>query len=246
MEEISVLAGECTTEFEGRRDLTQRGRAVCLRKPDGTVLVHDADGYQPTAWLTRADAVTVAGDPPTVEARDGDQRLTVRFHAVDGRASYPAGAAGTPVGDCPDCGGRLVRSRRRVTCTGVDCDADYGLPSGATALDATCDCGLPRIRAERGAAVEVCLDRDCESLDDAVRAAFDRAWDCPDCGSDLRVLRRGGLIAGCDAYPDCEAAFAIPEGVVAGACDCGLPAFAVGDDRRCLDATCGRTDGMSD
>ena len=73
-----------------------------------------------------------------------------------------------------------------------------------------------------------------------MREAFDRAWDCPDCGSDLRIVRRGGLLAGCDAYPDCETAFAVPEGVVAGACDCGLPSFAVGDDVRCLDAACER------
>jgi len=151
VEEIRVVAGECTTEFEGRRELTQRGHVVCVCKPDGTVLVHDADGYQPVAWLTRADAVSIAGDPPTVEARADDGRLVAEFHGVRGRASYPAGVAGVPVGDCPDCGGRLVRAGGRVTCVGAGCDADYGLPSGATVLGTTCDCGLPRLRVERGA-----------------------------------------------------------------------------------------------
>jgi DNA topoisomerase-1 len=238
-----LFAGECTTEFEGTgpRARRQRGHVVCLVKPDDTVLVHDADGYQPVAWLTRPEALTVESDPVRVLARDGDQRLRVTVHDASARSSVPASAAGTPVGDCPGCGGVLVRTKGGVSC--VDCDARYGLPGDASVLDESCDCGLPRIRAERGAAFEVCLDRDCESLDAAVREAFDRAWDCPDCGSDLRVIRRGGLLAGCDAYPDCETAFSMPRGVVAGTCDCGLPAFRTpSGGQRCLDATCGALD----
>ncbi len=95
------------------------------------------------------------------------------------------------------------------------------------------------MRVERGAAFELCVDRGCESLDARVREAFDREWDCPTCGAPLRVLRRGGLLAGCDAYPDCETAFPIPAGTVDGTCDeCGLPAFESGAGRRCLDAGC--------
>lgn len=252
-----LFAGECTTEFEGTgpRARLQRGHVVCLVKPDDTVLVHDADGYQPVAWLTRLEALTVESDPVRVVARDGcesndsqanqkseisgdgGQRLRVTVHDEYALSSVPASAAGTPVGTCPGCGGSLVRTKGGVVC--VDCDVRYGLPGDASVLDEMCDCGLPRIRAERGAEFEVCLDRDCESLDDAVREAFGRAWDCPDCGDDLRVIRRGGLLAGCDACPDCETAFSFPRGVVAGTCDCGLPAFrtAMGSVR-CLDATC--------
>jgi DNA topoisomerase-1 len=94
---------------------------------------------------------------------------------------------------------------------------------------------------ERGAAFDVCADRECQPLDEAVRDRFDRAWGCPECGAPLRVLRRGGLIAGCDRYPDCETGFAIPAGVVAGECPCGLPAFETASGRRCLDATCSLT-----
>lgn len=94
------------------------------------------------------------------------------------------------------------------------------------------------MRVERGAAFELCIDRTCESMDDAVRRRFDREWTCPDCGGDLRILRRGGLIAGCEQYPDCDTGFAIPTGVVTGTCDCGLPLFDTPSGPRCLDATC--------
>jgi DNA topoisomerase-1 len=233
---LRVVAGECTTEFEGSRQQVQRGHVVCVVKPDNTVLVHDIDGYQPVAWLTRPASLTVRGDG-VIEAADGDQRLRVTVHREHGRGSYPASVAGVPLGDCPECEGRLVRSRGSVAC--LDCEASYGLPTDATVLETTCaDCGLPRMRVERGASFDLCLDRACESLDEAVRAAFDRAWDCPACGSDLRILRRGGLIAGCDAYPDCETAFAVPEGVVGEPCDCGLPTFRTSRGVRCLDSTC--------
>ncbi len=261
---LRVVAGECTTEFAGSREHVQRGHVVCLLKPDNTVLVHDADGYQPVAWLTRPESRSVGGDPLVVEAwngcesydsqanqnarrsGDGDQHLRVTVHREHDVGSYPASVAGVPVGTCPECagtgtnpeqGGTLVRSRGGVEC--LDCGVRYGIPTDATVLDSTCDdCGLPTMRVERGAPFELCIDRSCESLDEAVTGAFDRAWDCPECGSDLRTLRRGGLIAGCDAHPDCETAFAVPEGVVAGTCGCGLPVFRTPRGVRCLDSTC--------
>ena len=236
-----VFAGECTTTFEGSRERTLRGHTVVVVKPDKTVLVHDADGYQPVAWLTRADAVTIEtsdGDGFGVTARTDDRTLRVVSHAVAGEARYPTSVAGVPVGEHPETGGALVRTTGAV----VDLASGerYPLVSGATVTDGTCDdCGLPTMRVERGAAFEVCIDRACDPLDDAVRDRFDRAWTCPDCESDLRVIRRRGrLLAGCDAYPDCETAFTIPTGVVAGACDCGLPAFETVRGRRCLDSTC--------
>jgi DNA topoisomerase-1 len=75
-------------------------------------------------------------------------------------------------------------------------------------------------------------------LDERVREQFDRAFACPDCGGDLRVLRRGGLILGCERYPDCDTGFALPEGIHDGACECGLPAFETASGRRCLDGGC--------
>ena len=62
-------------------------------------------------------------------------------------------------------------------------DAQRGT-TDATIRDDRCECGLPRMRVERGLAFRVCLDRDCEPLDEVVRGAFDREWTCPDCGEE--------------------------------------------------------------
>jgi len=83
---------------------------------------------------------------------------------------------------------------------------------------------------------------ECESLLAAVEARFDREWDCPECGGALEVLRRGGLIAGCENYPDCETGFAVPDGTLVGECDCGLPVFETASGRRCLDSGCDRSE----
>ncbi|WP_136689606.1 endonuclease NucS domain-containing protein [Halorhabdus amylolytica] len=233
---IHVVAGECTTTFDGSRvrEHEQRGQVLVVVKPDNTVLVHDAEGYQPVAWLTRAETVTIEGTH--LAAIDGDQRLEVAIHEETVSGRYPASAAGTPVGECPDCGDALVRVADAVVCTG--CDARHGLPGDAEVLDEHCDCGLPTMRVERGRAFEVCVDRECESMDEAVTEVFDREWDCPNCEGDLRILRRGGLLAGCEHYPDCDTGFAFPAGVVVEECVCGLPLFETAGGKRCLDATC--------
>jgi DNA topoisomerase-1 len=233
---IHVIAGECTTTFDGSRvrEHEQRGQVVVITKPDNTVLVHDADGYQPIAWLTRAETVTVDGTH--LAASDGDQHLEVTIHEEIASGRYPASAAGTPVGECPDCEAALVRVADAVTCTG--CDARYGLPGDADVLDDRCSCGLPRMRVERGRAFEVCVDRECESMDEAVTNVFDREWGCPHCEGELRIIRRGGLLAGCENYPDCDTGFAFPAGVVVDECACGLPLFETAGGKRCLDATC--------
>jgi DNA topoisomerase-1 len=237
-EAIRVLAGDCTVVYDdGNERKEHRGRVTTVIKPDGTVLVHDSDGYQPVAWLTRAASVLCSRDGHfSVDARDGSQRLRVLAHREDGFASYPATAAGVPVGQCPSCGGSLVRATGTVVC--IDCDDRYGLPAGATVRGEQCSCGLPRLRVERGVPLSVCLDHSCEPLVDAVRAEFDREWDCPTCGSALRVLERGGLLVGCDAYPDCETSFSIPVGTIVEDCACGLPIFETASGRRCLDSNC--------
>ncbi|MUW15544.1 DUF91 domain-containing protein, partial [Halorubrum sp. CBA1125] len=60
-ERLRVLAGDCHVTERGDRSRAYRGRVVVLIKPDDTTLVHDADGYQPVAWLTRPDSVVVEG-----------------------------------------------------------------------------------------------------------------------------------------------------------------------------------------
>ena len=229
-----VMAGECTTVFEGTREREQRGDVLVVVKPDNTVLVHDAEGYQPVAWLTRAESVAV--EDGTVTASDGEQFLRVVAHEEHGSARFPASQAGVPVGDCPDCSGTLVRATDEVTCTA--CGGTYGLPTDATVTGGRCDCRLPTMRVERGEAIECCIDRDCESLDERVRTAFDREWTCKHCGGDLCILRRGGLIAGCENYPDCDTGYAVPSGLLLGDCACGLPTFETSGGRRCLDSGC--------
>ena len=235
-----LLAGDCTVSFEGPRERTQRGHVVILVKPDHTVLVHDADGYQPVAWLTRPDGVTIEHDTEgfSLRAHAGDQRLSVRSHAPSGIDSFAVSEAGVPVGPCPRCSGPLVRTRGAVRC--LDCGDRYGLPAGATVLADRCpDCGLPRMRVERGDVFELCVDYACESLSAAVGERFDRAFACPDCGSALRVRSPDGrLFFGCEGYPDCETTFSVPAGVVADECGCGLPRFRTASGVRCLDGTC--------
>jgi DNA topoisomerase-1 len=240
----------------------RRGRVVVVAKPDGTVLVHDCDGYQPVAWLTRADAVTWtptdrsvgdhqgdgvasaraevrSGDDFALTARKDGDAIRVAVHDETGVARYPSSSAGIPVGDCPACTGRLVRSGRTVVCTG--CGDEFPLPDGTTVRDRRCTCGYPQIRTERGTAFELCLDRDCDhspTLDRAVREAFDGEWDCPECSAPMIVVRRRGLLVGCERYPDCETGFRFPTGTVVGTCECGLPVFETPRERRCLDSSC--------
>jgi DNA topoisomerase-1 len=279
-ESIRVFAGDCTTAFTGGRDRTRRGRVVIVIKPDRTVLVHDAAGFQPVAWLTRADSLTVetaargAGpdggsdrhggdddptddqwddaadrrvpDPPSggvgIVARSGEERLRVVSHGPAARVRYPVSAAGVPVGDCPECDGTLVRNGG-VTC--LDCPVEHALPAGATVLDARCDdCGAPLMRVERGATFVCCVDVGCQALGDLVAERFDRSFDCPACGRDLRVKRaRGRIFLGCAGYPDCEATVSVPAGRFVDECDCGLPVVETATGRRCLDTDCDRTDG---
>lgn len=240
MAHVRTLAGDCTVRYEGTDVREERGAVLVVIKPDGTVLVHDRDGYQPVAWLTRAADVAYYHDGGArIEAVDDDVTLTVVCHTEFGGGHYAVSRAGEHVGECPACGGPLVRAPESVRC--LECDDAFGVPRDASVSPEPCpDCDLPTMTVERGARFELCVDRDCDSLDDHVHEAFDREWICPDCGGDLLVLRRGGLIAGCEQYPDCEAGYSIPAGSVAGSCSaCGLPRFETADGVRCLDATCG-------
>jgi DNA topoisomerase-1 len=235
---LRVLAGDCTVTYEDDADArTVRGRVVTLVKPDGTVLVHDAGGYRPAAWLTRADTVAVNrnGDAFTVTAGSGATRLRVESHETFGRVRLPVSVAGSPVGECPDCDAVLVRDGDTLACTG--CRREYRVPRDATVTGEQCsECGLPTVRVERGAAVTVCADRECDPLAAAVADRFDGAWPCPDCGTGLEIRRERGLRAVC---PDCERRLAIPRGEVVATCDCGLPVVGDGDAARCLDPDCG-------
>lgn len=246
--ETRILTGDCTVRFEGTRDRIQRGHVVVLVKPDRTVLVHDADGYQPVAWLTRSDDVTIEHDDDgfSLSAHADSQELLVTSHSSTSPQSVTVSEAGVPVGTCPDCAGQFVRTRGEVQCLG--CEEMYGLPSGATVLDSSCEaCGLPEMSVDRGAQFELCVDYACESLSSVVRERFDEAWECPDCGSPLKVRSPDGRIfLGCDDYPDCETSFSFPSGVVVDDCECGLPRFRTASGQRCLDGGCRATPSESE
>ncbi len=232
---IRTIAGDCLVRFDGGRDRTVRGKVVVVIKPDNTVLVHDTDGYQPVAWLTRPESLSVTREPLWLLASDGEETLRIEAVGDVAVAEHEATDAGTPAGECR-CGGQLIRTGSDIVCLG--CDDRFGLPSGASMTDSTCACGLPTFRIDRGDRFELCLDYECGSLLEAVRERFDREWDCPNCDGDLRVLRRGGVIAGCERYPDCDTGFAVPDGRIVGSCSCGLPLFELPDGPRCLDSRC--------
>ncbi|MES3160044.1 MAG: endonuclease NucS [Halorubrum sp.] len=237
---LRVLAGDCTVTERGDRTRTHRGRVVVLIKPDNTTLVHDADGYQPVAWLTRPDSVVAEGDDGgfTVTARDGSRQLRIVAEEATASRGLPITEAGIPVGTCPDDDGPLVRSRGDVVC--LDCERRWGLPAGASVTDATCEtCGLPKIRVERGEPFHLCLDASCDPMDAAVTDRFDRVWDCPDCDGELTVQSAPGRVyLACEHDTACGTTFSIPSGTVVDECGCGLPLFETATGRGCLDRTC--------
>lgn len=233
-----LVVGDCRIETAGEADRTYRGTVVVLVKPDGTVLVHDVMGYKPVAWVTRAETVSTDDERDIITAVDGDQWLQVDIEQAVVDRALPGSPAGRPIEVCPECSGPLVAVRDAIHC--VSCHERYGLPSGATVIDERCTCGLPIMRVERGETFELCIDRSCDPLDTRIAERFDGVWSCPetDCHGTLRVIRRGGLLLGCDRYPDCDTAYRFPVGTLDGHCGCGLPRFATNGQSRCLDATC--------
>lgn len=233
-----LLVGDCRVELTGAESRMYQGQAVVLVKPDGTVLVHDTEGYKPVAWLTRAEKVAEDRENGTITAVDGDTwlRIDVEQPVID--RELPGSPAGEPVGDCPSCGGTLVSVRNAVHC--ITCHDRYGLPTDGTLLEQQCGCGLPTMSVDRGETFEVCIDRSCEPLDPLIADRFDGVWSCPDsnCAGTLRVIRRSGLLLGCDQYPDCEEAFRFPAGTLEGHCGCGLPRFSTDGNSGCIDTTC--------
>jgi DNA topoisomerase-1 len=232
---IRVIAGRCTVTHEADDRSAVEGDVVVVLKPDNTVLVHDADGYRPAGWLTRADSVQLSLSEGEFDLRARSDGETLQVTGADPAvAEFPATAAGTVVGTCPDCGDALVRSAGTVTCLG--CRASYPLPRDATVGEADCEtCGLPTIAVTRGTELSVCLDRDCEPIDRAVSAAFDGEWTCRTCGTPLSIERDRTLGAAC---PTCETHYPIPMGAVEGTCECGLPWFETDSGGRCLDPEC--------
>ncbi len=232
---IRVIAGRCTVRHEADETTESEGDVVVLLKPDNTVLVHDTSGYRPAGWLTRADSVQLSLSEDAVDLRASSDDETLRVTGQDPTVTeYPASPAGTAVGTCPTCEEPLVRSGGEVTCLG--CGDSYTLPRDATVTDDACEtCGLPTIDVTRGTDLTVCLDRNCGSIDQAVRDAFAGEWTCRTCGTPLEIGRSRTLGAQC---PTCETHFTIPDGTVDGRCACGFPWFETEHGGRCLDPDC--------
>ncbi|MFB6095316.1 MAG: DUF91 domain-containing protein [Halodesulfurarchaeum sp.] len=237
---IRVFAGRSTVTHEAAETSTREGELVTVIKPDNTVLVHDTDGYRPAGWLTRADSLRISrtGEQVELAATKDGERLAVSI-ADAGFAEFPATPAGSRVGTCPSCQGTLVRRKSTVTC--LCCGEQYRLPRDADVTDRACEeCGLPRISVDRGASFEVCLDRACQSIDEAVAGQFDGNWSCPACETPLEIKRERRLQAAC---PNCGEAYPVPTGVVDGECACGLPTVETPGGTRCLDPACSLATG---
>lgn len=233
---MRIFAGAGTIVYEGETATRQKGTVLTIVKPDNTVLVHDASGYQPAAWLTRPETVEVtrADEGFEIVATAGDQKLSVRSVDHHGHTQYPISPAGDPLGTCPDCEASLVDAGGAVVCIG--CFTRWALPHDATVLEADCPtCRLPQMRLQRGAAFRVCIDETCDSLVATVSERFDDRWSCPDCGGSMQIGSDGTLHVTC---PDCDRRCALPAGTVVGTCPCGLPRFRTRRGERCVDTEC--------
>jgi DNA topoisomerase-1 len=87
----------------------------------------------------------------------------------------------------------------------------------------------------------VCVDRQCERIEDVIARHFATSnFVCPRCHSPLSVVRRKGIIVGCNDYYDgCKTAFLLPmNATIVGRCKCGLPKLQLKTKMRCLDTKC--------
>lgn len=232
-----IFAGTCSIVYEGEAETRQRGTVLTIVKPDNTVLVHDATGYQPAAWLTRPETVEITRDEGfEIVATADEQRLSVRSVDPHGDTQYPISPAGSTVGTCPDCEGALVRAGGAVVCIG--CFTRWPLPHDATVAETCCPtCSLPTMVLRRGAEFRVCLDGTCDSLASRVSDQFDGRWSCPTCGGAMVIEREGPLHLACAV---CERRHAVPTGLIVGRCSCGLPRFETPRTEHCLDTDCDR------
>jgi len=141
------------------------------------------------------------------------------------------------IGRCKCCGGSLRRIENVITC---DCGVVYKLPNGVELAQNPCSCGLPKFKLKLFG-VDVCVDRQCENMDEVIGRQFAASdFTCPKCGGPLIVVRRKGLIAGCERYYEgCKTAFLLPpNATIIGRCACGLPRLQLKIKARCLDTKC--------
>lgn len=98
---IVTAFGQCTVEYDGRAasSLGPGDRHLML-KPDGTALVHTAEGQKPVNWQPPGCTHEVRVDDGRLEIRsrrsNPDEELVVRFDRIAHLATFDAGeSAGT-------------------------------------------------------------------------------------------------------------------------------------------------------
>ncbi len=157
------------------------------------------------------------------------------------------------VGKCPECGGDLrVKKSRKTGGSFIGCD---GYPNctklfpitttyGITPTDEKCtECGLSMIGTKSGGKVYLsCIDPKCKSNESKYLVG-----PCPNCGSDLRIMKARKQFIGCSNYPKCRTSYPLPQRAGIKTTDnkcnaCGLPMVSIPLGKRrllgCIDMNC--------
>ncbi|MEZ3116693.1 endonuclease NucS [Halobaculum sp. MBLA0147] len=107
--DVVTVYGPCTVEYDGRATSSLgEGRRLVVLKPDGTALVHTDEGHEPVNWQPPGSTHHAAVRDGRLRLRsrreNPDERLDVRFAAVDHLVAYP------------------VSGRRQVAVAGTEAD----------------------------------------------------------------------------------------------------------------------------
>ncbi len=103
------------------------------------------------------------------------------------------------------------------------------------------ECGLPVISTSKGKYFS-CIDPKCKSNEKRYVVGK-----CPECGSDLRIMKARKQFVGCSGYPKCRTSYPLPQKIGVLPTDkkcsqCGLPMISVPLGKRrllsCIDMNC--------
>ena len=122
------------------------------------------------------------------------------------------------VGECPNCGGNLVKRYSPKTksyfvgCSNYPkCTTIYSIPKGTNFLKKKCEkCGLPIISFGKPRQ-RACLDQNC-GKDKTKPHKLEEVGECPNCGE--KLLKRSGRYGefiGCSGFPKCRFTCSVEE-----------------------------------
>ena len=122
------------------------------------------------------------------------------------------------VGECPNCGGNLVKRYSPKTksyfvgCSNYPkCTTIYSIPKGTNFLKKKCEkCGLPIISFGKPRQ-RACLDQNC-GKDKTKPHKHEEVGECPECGE--KLLKRSGRYGefiGCSGFPKCRFTCSVEE-----------------------------------